>query len=46
MKRDIDIKEIVKNLSHIGVNATITKSRLELLKVLTTPVQNKAATNA
>lgn len=46
MKRDIDLKKVVKNLSKMGVNATITKSRLELLKVLTPPAQNNTATNS
>lgn len=40
MTKEIDLKEIVKNLSTLGVKATVTKSRLELLKVLTPPTQN------
>lgn len=46
MKKEIDLKQLVKNLSQIGVNATLTKSRLEILKVLTPPVQNSTATNS
>lgn len=46
MKKEIDLKQLVKNLSQIGVNATVTKSRLEILKVLTPPVQNSTATNS
>lgn len=46
MKKEIDLKQLVKNLSQIGVNATVTKSRLEILKVLTPPVQSSTATNS
>lgn len=37
--KEVDLKKIVKNLSKSGVTATVTKSRLELLKVLTPPTQ-------
>ncbi|GGG25015.1 hypothetical protein GCM10007425_19470 [Lysinibacillus alkalisoli] len=33
-KKEVDLKKIVSNLSKLGVKATVTKSRLELLKVL------------
>lgn len=39
MAKEVDLKKIVSNLSKLGVNATITKSRLEMLKVLTPPTQ-------
>lgn len=35
MAKEVDLKKLVSNLSKIGVTATVTKSRLELLKVLT-----------
>lgn len=34
MKKQSDLKSIVANLSKVGVKATVTKSRVELLKVL------------
>ncbi|MER1958052.1 MAG: Lmo0850 family protein [Solibacillus sp.] len=37
MAKEMDLKRIVTNLAKIGVTATVTKSRLELLKVLTPP---------
>ncbi|MCT6925515.1 MULTISPECIES: Lmo0850 family protein [Bacillales] len=43
MAKEIDLKKIVSNLSKLGVNATITKSRIELLKVLTPPRQSPQA---
>lgn len=46
MKKELDLKSVVKNLSKLGVDATITKSRLEILKVLTPPAQNPPITNA
>ena len=45
MKKEIDLKQLVKNLSQIGVNATVTKSRLEILKVLAPPVQKSSTAN-
>ena len=39
MAKEVDLKKIVSNLSKMGVKATVTKSRLELLKVLTPPTQ-------
>ena len=39
MEKKIDLKQIVKNLSKAGVTVTVTKSRVELLKVLTPPTQ-------
>ena len=45
MTKEIDLKEIVKNLSTLGVKATVTKSRLELLKVLTPPMQTPQTQN-
>ena len=35
MAKEVDLKKLVSNLSKRGVTATVTKSRLELLKVLT-----------
>ena len=46
MKKDLDLKAVVQNLSKLGVNASITKSRLEILKVLTPPAQNAPITNS
>ncbi|MBQ0140770.1 MAG: hypothetical protein KBT36_15965 [Kurthia sp.] len=37
MKREVDVTKIISNLSKIGVKATATKSRLELLKALAPP---------
>lgn len=45
MAKEIDLKRIVTNLSKLGVKATVTKSRLELLKVLTPPTQTPQAQN-
>ena len=45
MAKEIDLKRIVTNLSKIGVTATVTKSRLELLKVLTSPTQTPQTQN-
>ncbi|MDM5335378.1 Lmo0850 family protein [Ureibacillus composti] len=43
MTKEVDLKNIVKNLSKLGVTASVTKSRLELLKVLTPPTQTPQA---
>jgi len=40
MKKENDIKKIISNLAKLGVSATITKSRLEMLKALVPPVQD------
>ena len=45
MAKQIDLKQIVTNLSKLGVTATVTKSRLELLKVLTPPMQTPQTQN-
>lgn len=45
MKKEVDLKSVVKSLSKLGVEASITKSRLEILKVLTPPVQNPSISN-
>ncbi|WP_397536370.1 Lmo0850 family protein [Rummeliibacillus pycnus] len=37
MSRDVDVTKIIANLSKLGVKATTTKSRLELLKALAPP---------
>lgn len=37
MAKEVDLKKIASKLSKIGVTASVTKSRLELLKVLTPP---------
>jgi len=39
MAKEVDLKTMVKNLSKLGVTASVTKSRLEILKVLTPPIQ-------
>lgn len=43
MTKQVDLKKIVSNLSKLGVKATVTKSRLELLKVLAPPTQTPQA---
>lgn len=40
MTKEMDIKKIISNLAKLGVSATLTKSRLEMLKVLVPPVQD------
>lgn len=40
MTKEIDLKKIISNLAKLGVSATVTKSRLEMLKVLVPPVQD------
>lgn len=45
MTKEMDLRKIVTNLSKIGVNATVTKSRLELLKVLSPPTQTPQTQN-
>lgn len=45
MTKEIDLKQIITNLSMQGVKATVTKSRLELLKVLTPPAQTAQTQN-
>ncbi len=39
MAKEVDLKKIVRNLSKLGVSASVTKSRLEILKVLSPPTQ-------
>lgn len=43
MTKDLDLKKMVSNLSKLGVKATVTKSRLELLKVLSPPTNTPQA---
>lgn len=45
MKREVDVTKIILNLSKMGVKATATKSRLELLNALVTPKSNPPAHN-
>lgn len=40
MAKEIDLKKIVSNLAKAGVSVTLTKSRLDLLKVLVPPAQD------
>ncbi len=40
MPKEIDLKKIISNLAKLGVSATATKSRMEMLKVLVPPVQD------
>lgn len=35
--KDVEIRKIVSNLSKLGIQAKITKSRVELLKALALP---------
>lgn len=43
MTKEVDLKKIVANLAKLGVTAKMTKSRLELLKVLTPPTHTPQA---
>ncbi|MDN4606340.1 Lmo0850 family protein [Sporosarcina highlanderae] len=36
----VDLKKIISNLAKLGVSATATKSRLEMLKALAPPVND------
>lgn len=45
MTKEMDLKQIITNLSMLGVKATVTKSRVELLKVLTPPAQTAQTQN-
>ncbi|WP_169786388.1 Lmo0850 family protein [Viridibacillus arvi] len=45
MGREVDLTKIVSNLSKLGVKATTTKSRLELLKAIAPPKQSPQAQN-
>lgn len=40
MANEIDLKKIISNLAKLGVSATMTKSRLDMLKALVPPVQD------
>ena len=40
MAKEVDLKKIISNLAKLGVSATMTKSRLEMLKALAPPVQD------
>ena len=40
MAQESDLKKIISNLAKLGVSATKTKSRLEMLKALMPPVQD------
>jgi len=40
MAEQMDLKKIISNLAKLGVSATITKSRLDMLKVLVPPVND------
>lgn len=37
MAKDVEIRKIVSNLSKLGIQAKITKSRVELLRALALP---------
>lgn len=39
MAKEIDIKKIISNLAKLGVSATLTKSRSDMLQALTPAVQ-------
>ena len=40
MAKEVDLKKIISNLAKLGVSATMTKSRLEMLKALAPPAQD------
>lgn len=40
MAKEMDLKKIISNLAKLGVSATMTKSRLEMLKALAPPVHD------
>ncbi|MDS9472167.1 Lmo0850 family protein [Sporosarcina pasteurii] len=40
MAQETELKKIISNLAKLGVSATKTKSRLEMLKALMPPVQD------
>ncbi|GKV54831.1 MULTISPECIES: Lmo0850 family protein [Sporosarcina] len=39
-KDKVDLKKIISNLAKLGVSATVTKSRLDMLKALAPPIQD------
>ncbi|WP_010307297.1 Lmo0850 family protein [Kurthia senegalensis] len=45
MTKEVDIGKIITNLSKLGVKATKTKSRLELLKTLAPPKSTPTQTH-
>ncbi len=40
MAKEMNMKKIISNLAKLGVSASMTKSRLEMLKVLAPPTQD------
>jgi hypothetical protein len=40
MAKEVDLKKIISNLAKLGVSATMTKSRLEMLKALAPPAHD------
>lgn len=38
--KEINLQQVISKLAKIGVSATLTKSRLEMLKVLAPPKQH------
>ena len=40
MAKEVDLKTIISNLAKLGVSATMTKSRLEMLKALAPPAHD------
>ncbi|MHA6259837.1 Lmo0850 family protein [Sporosarcina sp. CAU 1771] len=38
--KEIDLKKIISNLAKLGVSATLTKSRVDMLKALAPPVHD------
>jgi len=40
MAKEVDLRSIISNLAKLGVSATMTKSRLEMLKALAPPAQD------
>lgn len=39
MSNEVDLKRLISNLAKLGVSATMTKSRLEMLKAIAPPAQ-------
>ncbi len=40
MAKEVELKKIISNLTKLGVSATMTKSRLDMLKALAPPAQH------
>ena len=40
MAKEVELKKIISNLAKLGVSATMTKSRLDMLKALAPPAKH------